>query len=94
MVLLRNTLHCVALCFLSVQACTTALTNFTLQGSPISDPSTTCTLVALSHALDLNFDNLDVAVAYFSGILLTDQLFCFLPSPSQPGIIEDGNERV
>ena len=40
--------------------------------SPMSDPSTTRTLVALSNALDLNIDHLDVAVAYLNGVLPTD----------------------
>jgi hypothetical protein len=47
----------------------------------MSDPSTTRTLVALSNALDLNIDHLDVAVAYLNGVLPTDQrLFCLPPS--------------
>ena len=49
--------------------------------SPMSDPSTTRTLVALSNALDLNIDHLDVAVAYLNGVLPTDQRFCCLPPP-------------
>ena len=49
--------------------------------SPMSDPSTTRTLVALSNALDLNIDHLDVAVAYLNGVLPTDQRFFCLPPP-------------
>ena len=47
----------------------------------MSDPSTTRTLVALSNALDLNIDHLDVAVAYLNGVLPTDQRFFCLPPP-------------
>ena len=49
--------------------------------SPMSDPSTTRTLVALSNALDLNIDHLDVAVAYLNGVLPPDQRFFCLPPP-------------
>jgi hypothetical protein len=49
--------------------------------SPMSDPSTTRTLVAFSNALDLNIDHLDVAVAYLNGFLPTDQRFFCLPPP-------------
>jgi hypothetical protein len=49
--------------------------------SPMSDHSTTRTLVALSNALDLNIDHLDVAVAYLNGVLPTDQRFFCLPPP-------------
>jgi hypothetical protein len=47
----------------------------------VSDPITTRTLVALSNALDLNIDHLDVAVAYLNGVLPTDQHFFCLPPP-------------
>ena len=37
--------------------------------SPMSDPSTTLTLVSLSNALDLTTDYLDVSVSYLYGDL-------------------------
>ena len=49
--------------------------------SPMSDPSTTRTLVAVSNALGLNLDHLDVAVAYLNGVLPPDQRFFCLPPP-------------
>ena len=49
--------------------------------SPMSDPSTTRTLVAVSNALNLNLDHLDVAVAYLNGVLPSDQRFFCLPPP-------------
>ena len=49
--------------------------------SPMSDPSTTRTLVAVSNALNLNLDHLDVAVAYLNGVLPPDQRFFCLPPP-------------
>ena len=49
--------------------------------SPMSDPSTTRTLVAVSNALNLNIDHLDVAVAYLNGVLPSDQRFFCLPPP-------------
>ena len=49
--------------------------------SPMSDPSTTRTLVAVSNALGLNIDHLDVAVAYLNGVLPPDQRFFCLPPP-------------
>ena len=47
--------------------------------SPMSDPSTTRTLVAVSNALNLNIDHLDVAVAFLNGVLPPDQRFFCLP---------------
>ena len=47
----------------------------------MSDPSTTRTLVAVSNALGLNLDHLDVAVAYLNGVLPPDQRFFCLPPP-------------
>ena len=55
--------------------------------SPMSDPSTTRTLVAVSNALGLNLDHLDVAVAYLNGVLPPDQRFFCLPPPG----FEEGN---
>ena len=49
--------------------------------SPMSDPSTTRTLVAVSNALGLNLDHLDVTVAYLNGVLPPDQRFFCLPPP-------------
>ena len=49
--------------------------------SPMSDPSTTRTLVAVSNALNLNIDHLDVSVAYLNGVLPADQRFFCLPPP-------------
>ncbi len=49
--------------------------------SPMSDPSTTRALVAISNALDLNLDHLDVSVAFLNGVLPADQLFFCLPPP-------------
>ena len=49
--------------------------------SPMSDPSTTRTLVAVSNALGLHLDHLDVAVAYLNGVLPPDQRFFCLPPP-------------
>ena len=49
--------------------------------SPMSDPSTTRTLVALSNALDLTTDHLDVSVAYLNGVLDPAHRFFCLPPP-------------
>ena len=56
--------------------------------SPMSDPSTTRALVAVSNALNLSLDHLDVSVAYLNGVLPENQRFFCLPPPGfeeQPG---------
>jgi hypothetical protein len=48
--------------------------------SPMSDPSTTRTLVTVSNALNLNINHLDVSVAYLNSVLPADQLLLLSPS--------------
>ena len=47
--------------------------------SPMSAPSTTRSILALSNALDLNVDHLDVRVAYLNGILPENERFYCSP---------------
>ena len=47
--------------------------------SPMSDPSTTRSILAVSNALDLNIDHLDVRVAYLNGVLPENERFYCSP---------------
>ena len=68
--------RCVALGFLQ-----RAVLDFDPDGlySPMSAPSTTRSILALSNALDLNVDHLDVRVAYLNGILPENERFYCSP---------------
>ena len=47
--------------------------------SPMSDPSTTRSVLAISNALNLNIDHLDVRVAYLNGVLPENERFYCSP---------------